>query len=48
MWRGYAADAIGEIAARGADRHHLHVLAERVLELAIAGDDLALDRLALE
>ena len=40
---GRANKPVAEIIARGADGHDLHVLAERVVELAIARDDLALD-----
>ena len=42
--RGDAGDAVGEVGARAADRGDLHVLGVRVVHLAVAGDDLALDR----
>ena len=43
-----AADAIREIAARGANRHHLEVLTERVCHLTVARLDLALDLRVLQ
>ena len=45
---GNATQAIGQVPAGRTDRHHLQVLAEGVLDLAVARDDLALDRLAVE
>ena len=43
MRRRDAGDAVGEVAARAADRGDLQVLGVRVVHLAVARDDLALD-----
>ena len=42
MRLGDANQLVAEIAARRADRHHLRILAELVVDLAVARDDLAL------
>ena len=46
--RGDAGDAVGEEAARAVDRGHLGVLRVRVGDLAVARDDLALERVGVE
>ena len=45
MRAGGADEPVAEIAARRANGHDLHVLAERIVELTIAGGDLALNGL---